>query len=58
MLIPSRKQDLKAACDALSTNLQAGDIVSWIEVDEKTSVAQHLSEKDFAASVNKCEDTV
>jgi hypothetical protein len=43
---------MKAACDALGTNLQADDLASWIEVDEETPVAQHLSEeKDIAASV-------
>jgi hypothetical protein len=29
-LIPFSKQDAKAACDALGTNLQADDLASWI----------------------------
>jgi hypothetical protein len=51
-LIPFSKQDVKAAYDALCTNLQADDLESWIEVDEETPVTQHLSEEDIAASVN------
>jgi hypothetical protein len=50
-LIPFSKQDLKAACDAFGANLQADDLASWIEVDEGTAVAQHLSEEDIAASL-------
>jgi hypothetical protein len=42
---------VKAACDALGTNLQAEDLASRIEVDEETAVAQHLTKEDIAASV-------
>jgi hypothetical protein len=35
----------------LGTNLQADDLASWIEVDEDTPVAQHLSEENIAASM-------
>jgi hypothetical protein len=43
--------------DALGTNLQAGDLASWIEADEETSVAQHVSEDDVAASVRNGKTT-
>jgi hypothetical protein len=56
-LIPFSKQDVKAACDALGTNLQADDLASWIEVDEETLVVQHLSEEDIAASVRNGKTT-
>jgi hypothetical protein len=38
--IPFSKQDMKAACDALGSNLQADDLASWIAVDEETLVMQ------------------
>jgi hypothetical protein len=49
-VIPFPKHDVKAACDALSINLE-DDLVAWTEVDAQTPVMQHLSEKDIAASV-------
>jgi hypothetical protein len=55
-LIPFSKQDVKAVFDALSTNLQAGDLASWIEVDE-TPVTQHLSEEAIATSVKNGKKT-
>jgi hypothetical protein len=55
-LIPFSKQDMKAACDALGTNLQADDLVSWIKVDEET-LTQHLSEEDIATSVKNGKTT-
>jgi hypothetical protein len=48
---------VKAACDALGTDLQADDLASRIEVDEETPVAQHLSEEDIAASVKNGKTT-
>jgi hypothetical protein len=56
-LIPISKQDMKAACDALGTNLQADDLASWIEIDEETLITQHLSEDDIAASVKNGKTT-
>jgi hypothetical protein len=35
-LIPFSKQNMKAACNVLSPNLKADDLVSWIPVDEET----------------------
>jgi hypothetical protein len=55
--IPFSKQYVKAACDALGTNLQADDLASWIEVDEETPVVQHLSEEDITASVKNGKTT-
>jgi hypothetical protein len=52
-LIPFSKQDLKAACDALSTDLQVDNVASWIEA---TPVTQHFSEEDITASVKNWED--
>jgi hypothetical protein len=48
---------VKAACDALGTNLQADDLASWIEADDETPVAQRLSEEDIAASVKNGKTT-
>jgi hypothetical protein len=48
-LIPFLTRDMKAACDALGTNLQADDLASWIEADDETPVALHLSEENIAA---------
>jgi hypothetical protein len=48
---------VKAVCDAISTNLQADDLASWIEVDEETAIVQHLSEEDIAASVKNGKTT-
>jgi hypothetical protein len=42
-------QEVKAACDALDTNSQPDGLASWMEVDDKTTVAQHLGEEDAAA---------
>jgi hypothetical protein len=42
---------MEAVCGARDTNLQVDSLVSWIEVDEKTPVTQHLSKEDIAASV-------
>jgi hypothetical protein len=48
---------VKAACDALGTNLKADDLASRIEVDEETPVSQHLSEEDIAASMKNGKTT-
>jgi hypothetical protein len=50
-LIPFLKQVVKAACDALGTNLQADDLASWSEVDEETPASQHLGKEGIASSV-------
>jgi hypothetical protein len=50
-VIPFPKQDVKAACEALSSNLEGDDPVAWIEVDARTPNMQHLSEKDTAVCV-------
>lgn len=50
-VLPFPKHDVKAACDALSINLEGDDLVAWIEVDAQTPVMQHLSEKDIPAFV-------
>jgi hypothetical protein len=56
-LIPFSKQDVKAAHDALSTNLQADDLASWIKADGETLIIQHLSDEKIAASVKNGETT-
>jgi hypothetical protein len=45
-LIPFPKQDERAVCDTLSSNLGAYDLVAWTGVDAKSLVTQHLSEKN------------
>jgi hypothetical protein len=57
-LIQFSKQDMKAACDSFTTNLQADNLASWIEVGEETLMMQHLSEEDIAASVKNRKTTV
>jgi hypothetical protein len=37
-LIPFSKQDKKTVCDEFTTNLQADNLATWLEVDEKTPV--------------------
>lgn len=49
-VIPFPKQDVTAACNALSSNL-GDDLVAWIGVDAQTPNMQHLSDKDTAAFV-------
>jgi hypothetical protein len=55
-LIPFPKQDMKAACDVLNSNLETDHLAAWIEVDVETLVEQHLSYENIAASV-KCGKT-
>jgi hypothetical protein len=50
-VIPFPEQDVKAACDALSSNLEADDPAAWTEEDEKTPVMQHLSDEYTTAFV-------
>jgi hypothetical protein len=47
-LIPFSKQDVKVTFDTPGTNLQADNLASWTEADEKT---QHIRKEDTAATV-------
>jgi hypothetical protein len=42
---------VKATCDALGSNLEAGDLAAWLEVDARTLVMQYLGEEDITSSV-------
>jgi hypothetical protein len=50
-LISFPEQDVEAACVALGSNLEPGDLAAWIEVDAETLVMQHLTEEEVAAYV-------
>jgi hypothetical protein len=38
------QNDMKVTCDALICDLEADGLTAWIEVDQETLVARHLSE--------------
>lgn len=42
---------MKATCDALGSNLEAGNLAAWFEVDAETLVVQYLGEEDITNSV-------
>lgn len=56
-IIPFSKQDVKAVCDALGTNLQADNLTTRTEAGEGTLVPTHFSEENITASL-KNEKTI
>jgi hypothetical protein len=51
------KKDVKVMCNALSINLQADNLASWIKVNEGTLITQLLHEEDITVSVKNGKTT-